>query len=69
MFVSGFYFENAINTDFSKAKANLQPICMESLDLTFKVVDLQIKSTAPDQIYLMSHVFQEHSHCYDKREK
>ena len=34
---------------------------MESLDLTFKLVDLKIKSKAPDQIYFMSQVFQEHS--------
>ena len=42
---------------------------MESLDLAYKLVDLKIKSKAPDQIYFMSQVFQEHSHCYDKRRK
>ena len=42
---------------------------MEILDLTDKLVDLMIKSKAPDQIYFMSQVFQEHSHCYDKRKK
>ena len=36
---------------------------MESHDLTYKL----IKSKALDQIYFMSQVFQEHSHCYDKR--
>ena len=40
---------------------------MESLNLTYKLVDLNIQSKAPDQIYFLSHVFQEHSHCYDKR--
>ena len=28
-----------------------------------------IKSKTLDQIYFMSQVFQEHSHCYDKRKK
>ena len=42
---------------------------MESLDLAYILVDLKIKSKAPDQIYFMSQVFQEHSHCYDKRKK
>ena len=42
---------------------------MESLDLTFQLADLKIKSKAPDQIYFMIQVFQEHSHCYDKRKK
>ena len=69
VFVSGFQFENAINIDFSKAKANLQRIWRESLDLAYKLVDLKIKSKAPDQIYFMSQVFQEHCHCYDKRNK
>ena len=40
---------------------------MENLDLTKKLADLHIKSKAPDQIYFMSQVFQEHSHCCDKR--
>ena len=40
---------------------------MESLDFAYKLVDLKIKSKAPGQIYFMSQVFQEHSHCYDKR--
>ena len=35
---------------------------MESLDLTYKLIALKI-----DRIYFMSQVFQEHSHCYDKR--
>ena len=39
---------------------------MESFDLTCKLVDLKIKSKAPDQIYFISQVFQEHRHCYDK---
>ena len=39
------------------------------LDLTYKLVELKIKSEAPDQIYFVSQVFQEHSHCYDKRKK
>ena len=42
---------------------------MESLDLAYKLVDLKIKSKAPDQIYFMSQVFQEHSHCYYKTKK
>ena len=42
---------------------------MESLELTYKLFDLKIKSKAPDQIYFISQVFQEHSHCYDKRIK
>ena len=40
---------------------------MESLDLTYKLFGLKIKSKTPDQIYFMSQVFQEHSHYYDKR--
>ena len=42
---------------------------MKSLDLAYKLVDLKIKSKARDQIYFMSQIFQEHSHCYDKRKK
>ena len=42
---------------------------MESLDLTIKLVDLKVKSKAPEKIYFMSQVFQEHSDCYDKRKK
>ena len=45
---------------------------MESLDLTYKLFDLKILKSlrkAPDQIYFMSQVFQEQSHCYDKRKK
>ena len=42
---------------------------MESLDLTNKLIALKIKSEALDRIYFMSQVFQEHSHCYDKRKK
>ena len=42
---------------------------MESLYLTYKVFDLKIKSKAPDQIYVMSKVFQEHSYCYDKKKE
>ena len=44
-------------------------ICMESLDFTYKLIALKIKSKTLDQIYFMSQVFQEHSHCYDKRKK
>ena len=40
---------------------------MEKLDLTYILIALKIKSKTLDQIYLMSQVFQEHSHCYDKR--
>ena len=40
---------------------------MESLDLTYNLIALKIKSKTLDQIYFMSQVFQEHSHCYDKR--
>ena len=35
---------------------------MESLDLTYKLIALKIKSKTLDQIYFMSQVFQEHSH-------
>ena len=42
---------------------------MESHDLTSKLIALKIKSKALDQIYFMSQVFQEHSHCYDKIKK
>ena len=42
---------------------------MESLDLTYKLFDQRIKSKAPDQFYFMFQVFQEHSHCYNKRKK
>ena len=42
---------------------------MERHELTYKLVDLKIESKALDQIYFMSSVFQEHSHCYDKRKK
>ena len=40
---------------------------MESLDLTYKLIALKIKSKELDQIHLMSQVFQEHSHCCDKK--
>ena len=40
---------------------------MESLDLTYNLIVLKINGKAPVQIYFMSQVFQEHSHCYDKR--
>ena len=33
---------------------------MDSRDLTYKWFDLKIKSKAPDQIYFISQVFQEH---------
>ena len=69
VFESDFKFENANNIDFSRAIVDLQRIGMESLDLAYKLVDLKIKSKAPDQMYFMSKVFQEHSHCYDKRKK
>ena len=52
-----------MNIDFPKAIADLQRICVESIDLTYKLVDVKIKSKALDQIYFMSQVFQEHSHC------
>ena len=39
---------------------------MESFGLTYKLIALKIKSNTLDQIYFMSQVFQEHSHCYDK---
>ena len=42
---------------------------MESLDLTYKLIALKIKSKTLDQIYFMSRLFQETSHCYDKRKK
>ena len=42
---------------------------MESLSLIYKLIALKIKSKTLDRIYFMSQVFQEHSHCYDKREK
>ena len=42
---------------------------MESLDLTYKLIDLKMKSKELDQVYFMSRVFQEHIHCYDKRKK
>ena len=41
---------------------------MESLDLTYKLIALKIKNKTLDEIYFMFQVFQEHSHCYDKRE-
>ena len=40
---------------------------MESLDLTYKLVDLKVRSKTPDQIYFMSQVLQEHSHYNDKK--
>ena len=46
---------------------DLKRICMENLNLTYYLVDLKIKNKAPVEIYFMSRVFQEHSHCYDKR--
>ena len=42
---------------------------MESLDLTYKLITLTIKSKTLDRIYFMSQVFQEHNHCYDRRRK
>ena len=48
---------------------DLWRICMESLDLTYKLLALKIKSKTLDQIYFMSQEFQEHSHCYEKRKK
>ena len=44
-------------------------ICMESLELTYKLIALKIKSKTLDQIYFMSQVFQEDSYCYDKKKK
>ena len=40
---------------------------MENLFLTYYLVDLKNKNKASVEIYFMSRVFQEHSHCYDKR--
>ena len=40
---------------------------MEKLFLTYYLVDLKNKNKASVEIYFMSRVFQEHSHCYDKR--
>ena len=60
---------NAINIDFSTAITDLQRICMESLDLSYKFVDLKIKSKAPDQIYFVFQNFQNHNHYYDNRYK
>ena len=34
-----------------------------------KLIALKIKSKTLDRIYFMSQVFQEHSHCHDKRKK
>ena len=34
---------------------------MERLDLTYKLVDINIKSKALDKIYFISQIFQEHS--------
>ena len=31
------------------------------------MVDLKVKSKAPNQTYFISEVFQEYSHCYDRR--
>ena len=45
------------------------PKSLESLDLTYKLIALKIKSKTLDRIYFMSQVFQEHSHCYDKKKK
>ena len=42
---------------------------MESLNLTYKLIALKIKSKTLKQIYFMSQIFQEHSHCYGKRKK
>ena len=42
---------------------------MENLDLTYNLIALKIKRKTLDQIYFMSQVFQEHSHCYDNRNK
>ena len=42
---------------------------MESLDLTYKLIALKIKSKTLDRVYFMSQVLQEHSHCNDKRKK
>ena len=36
-------------------------VCMESLDLTYNLIALKIKSKTLDRIYFMSQVFQEHS--------
>ena len=42
---------------------------MESLDLTYRLITLKIKSKTLDRIYFMSQLFQEHNLCYDKRKK
>ena len=43
--------------------------CIESLDLTYKLIALKINSIALDRIYFLSREFREHIHCYDKRKK
>ena len=40
---------------------------MESLDLTYKLIALQVKGKKLDRVYFMSQILQEHCHCYDKR--
>ena len=57
--VSVIVFEIAINIDFSKFVGDLQRICMESLDLPYKLVELKIINKSPVQIYFMSQLFQE----------
>ena len=42
---------------------------MESLGLRYKSIALKIERKTLDRIYFMSQVFQEHSHCYNKRKK
>ena len=54
---------------FQRLSPIYREYCMESLDLTYKLIALKIKSKTLDRIYFMSQVFQEHSHCYDKRKK
>ena len=63
------YLYQAFNLRMQLISIFQERICMESLDLTYKLIALKIKSKTLDQIYFMSQVFQEHSHCYDKRKK
>ena len=78
MMASAQVVETSVNTNNSPSQdyttnpddhSNHNRICMESLDLIYKLIALKIKSKALVRIDFMSQVFQEHSHCYDKRKK